>query len=249
MGRRSWMPIARDEKETALTTDTFDFTPLAEAQLAFLRGVDSPTLSNAIEPFKVRDRCDGFVGGRIQSLFPDFPPMVGHALTVTVTNQPGPVLGREGWWRMWDALEAMPNPAVLVYQDISGAPHRVAFCGEVMATYATRLGAVGLVTDGGVRDLAEVRALGFHYFAPFPVVSHANFGIVDVGVPITLDGEPINTGDILHGDANGIVIIPSEVLEGLPEAVAGVREREAATMAFLRSPEFTLAEMKRRSGY
>ena len=228
---------------------TFDFQTLTAEQLAFLQGVDSPTLANAIEPFAVRDRCDGFIGGHVKSLFPDLPPMVGHALTVTVTNQPGPVMGREGWWRMWEALDAMPAPAVLVFQDISGAPERVAYCGEVMATYATRLGAVGLVTDGGVRDLAEVRALGFHYFAPFPVVSHANFGIVEVGVPVRLDGQEIRTGEILHGDANGVVIIPGGIVDGLPEEVAQIRERERATMEFVRGDGFSLATLKQRSGY
>ncbi len=228
---------------------TFDFQPMTADQLTFLRGVDSPTLANAIEPFEVRDRCDGFIGGNIHSVFPDLPPMVGHALTITVTNQPGPVMGREGWWRMWEALDAMPAPAVLVFQDISGAPERVAFCGEVMATYATRLGAVGLVTDGGVRDLAEVRALGFHYFAPFPVVSHANFGIVDVGVPVTLDGQAISTGEILHGDANGIVIVPTATLDGLPDEVEQIRERERVTMEFVRGDSFSLASLKQRSGY
>ena len=228
---------------------SFEFPVLSADQTAFLGEVDSPTIANAIEPFQVRDRCDGFIGGNVRSLFPDLPPMVGHALTITVTNRPGPILGREAWWRMWEALDAMPSPAVLVMQDLSGAPERVAYCGEVMATYATRLGAVGLVTDGGVRDLHEVKALGFSYFAPYPVVAHANFGIVDVGVPVTIDGQPLNTGDILHGDANGVVVIPAEVLDRLPEEVGKIRDRERETMEFVRGDSFSFAELKRRSGY
>jgi 4-hydroxy-4-methyl-2-oxoglutarate aldolase len=218
-------------------------------QLAFLREVDSPTIANAIEPFKLRDRCDGFLGGRIGCLFPDLGPMVGYALTVTMGNRPGPVAGREGFWRMWEALAQMPAPSVLVVGDVSGEPHRVAFCGEVMATMARRLGAVGLVTDGGVRDLAEVRALSMHYFAPYPVVSHANFEIVDVGVPVTLDGGEVRTGDLLHGDANGVVIVPPETLAELPATVADIRTRERATMDFALSPEFSVAEARARSGY
>ena len=111
---------------------------------------------------------------------------------------------------MYEALEKMPKPAVIVMKDVSGAPHRVAYAGEVMATLAKRLGAVGMVTDGALRDVKEVRELGFHYFMKYPVVSHANFEILEIGIPVEMDGEIINTGDILHGDANGIVVVPAK---------------------------------------
>jgi regulator of RNase E activity RraA len=222
---------------------------LSNANIEFLRGIDSPTIANAIEGSKVRDRVEGYVGGGVRCLFPELPTLVGHALTLTVTNRPGPIMGRDGYWAMWEALEAMPEPAVLVMQDMSGLPHRVAYCGEVMATFATRLGATGLVTDGGVRDLDEVRALGFHYFAPFPVVSHGNWGVLEVGVPVTIDGQVIRTGDVLHGDANGVVLVPYDILGELPAAVEKVRARERQTIAFVKSAEFTLAKAKEASGY
>jgi regulator of RNase E activity RraA len=218
-------------------------------QMAYLQSVDSPTLANAIEPFKVRDRCDGFIGGEVVCQFPDLGVMVGYALTVTVSNQHGPVAGRDGFWKMFEALEQMPKPSVLVMKDVSGAPHRVAYAGEVMATLAKRLGAVGMVTDGALRDLPEVHALGFHYFMRFPVVSHANFEIVEVGVPVDMNGETVRTGDILHGDANGIVVIPPQIVADLPNAVNEVRERERKTMEFYKSDRFTLADAKAGKGY
>ena len=223
--------------------------PIAEHHLAFLKGVDSPTIANAIEPFKVRDRMEGFIGGEVRCLFPEMPPMVGLAQTVTMTHTPGEIAGRENWFRMYEALAEIPAPSVLVIQDVSGAPTRCAYAGEVMATLAKRLGAVGMVTDGALRDVHEVRALGFHYFARYLVVSHGNFDIVDVGAPIELDGQLVNTGDLLHGDANGIVIVPREVLDGLPAAVDEVRTRERATMDFILTPEYTLAAARQRAGY
>lgn len=222
---------------------------LAAEELAFLRSVDSPTIANAIELFKVRDRCDGFVGGNVKALFPEMPPMVGAALTVTMSDEHGPVKGRDGFWQMFDALAAMPAPSVVVVKDISGRPNRVAFCGEVMATLAQRLGAVGYVTDGTVRDLHEVRALGLPYFAGGVCVSHANFWIEEVGVDVELDGETIRTGDLLHGDANGIVVVPREVLAGLPQAVESVRTKEAELMAFVRGDAFTMDGAKKLTGY
>jgi regulator of RNase E activity RraA len=59
----------------------------------------------------------------------------------------------------------------------------------------------------------------------------------------------VKTGDILHGDANGIVIVPWEVLDGLPQAVEEVRTRERAMMDHINSPEYSLAEAKKRAGY
>ena len=166
-----------------------------------------------------------------------------------MAGEPGEVGSREGYWRMWEALERMPGPSVLVSRDVSGAPTRCASFGEVMATFAKRLGAVGIVTDGGVRDLDEVRALGMSYFAGYAVVSHGNSTIVEVGVPIELDGQAVRTGDVLHGDANGIVLVPPEVVGELPGAVAEVRERERRTMDYVNGPGFSVAGAKAMSGY
>jgi 4-hydroxy-4-methyl-2-oxoglutarate aldolase len=230
-------------------TDLTSVPPVGEKNVAFLKSVDSPTIANAIEPFKVRDRTEGFIGGEVRALFPEMPPMVGTALTVTMTNTRGALADRENYWRMYEALSQMPAPSVLVVQEVSGAPSRCALAGEVMTTMAMRLGAVGMVTDGGLRDVHEVRRLGFAYFARYVVVSHGNFGVVDVGGPVTLDGQEVKTGDILHGDANGNVIVPREVLDGLPEAVQEVRTRERATMDFINSPEFTVGAARKRAGY
>jgi regulator of RNase E activity RraA len=222
---------------------------LTDERLAFLRSVDSPTIANAVEVFKVRDRTEGFVGGAVRCLFKDLGVMVGRALTVTVGNEPGEVASRDGYWRMWQTLEQMAGPTVLVMQDVSGRPSRCAYAGEVMATLAQRLGAVGMVTDGGYRDVDEVHALGMHYYAAYHVVSHGNFSVLDVGVPVELDGQRIETGDILHGDVNGIVVVPPTVLDGLPDAVAQIRDRERRVMEFIRGDAFTLDGVKSGRGY
>lgn len=222
---------------------------ITAADLDYLRSVDSPTIANAIELFKVRDRCDGFIGGNVKSLFPEMPPFIGYALTVTMNDEHGPVKDKHGFWKMWDALAQMPTPSVIVVQDVSGRPERVAFCGEVMATIAKRLGAVAYVTDGTVRDVHEVRALGLPYFASGVCVSHANFWIEDVGIDVTLDGERIRTGDLLHGDANGIVVIPRDTVAGMKEKVDSVRTKESELMAFVRSDAFNLEAAKALTGY
>ena len=100
-----------------------------------------------------------------------------------------------------------------------------------------------------MRDLNEVRALGFHYFARYAVVSHANFGIVDVNGPVTLDGCTVNPGDVIHGDVNGVVVVPAATLERLPAVVQNIRDAEGKSIAFIKGPDFTLDAFRQRSGY
>lgn len=224
-------------------------TTLSDSTLEFLRGVDSPTVANALETFNLRDRSDGFVGGSVECQFPDLGVMVGRAVTVTMSSAPGAPGNRDGYWKMWDAVAAAEGPTVIAIQDVSGKPERCAYAGEMMATLAQRLGAVGMVTDGALRDVQEVHDIGFHYFMRYPVVSHGNFEIVSVGEPIELDGQRVESGDILHGDRNGIVIVPDAALDGLPAAVQGIREREGAQLEYMRGDSFSLADLKQRSGY
>jgi regulator of RNase E activity RraA len=220
-----------------------------ENSVAFLREVDSPTVANAIERLAVRDRCEGYIGGAVRAMFPELGVMVGRALTVTMESRSGAVADREGHWRMWEALVQIPRPSVVVVKDLNGEPTRCAYFGEVMATIAKACGAVGIVCDGGVRDLHEVRALGVHYFAPYAVVSHGNFRIVDVGIPVTIDGQRVETGDVLHGDVNGIVIVPSNCLETLPDAIDEIRARERKILDYARQPGFTLEGLRKTGGY
>ncbi len=59
---------------------------LSPEQLDALRRIDSPTIANAIETFKVRPRVAGYVGYDIRCIFPELPPMLGYAITCTVDS-------------------------------------------------------------------------------------------------------------------------------------------------------------------
>jgi len=222
---------------------------LSASDLAYLRGVDSPTVANALERLQLRERSDGYIGGSVQCAFPELGTMVGAALTVTVDNAVGRSARQDGYWALWSALEQLEGPTVIVMKDASGTPSRVAYAGEIMVTLARRLGAIGMVTDGALRDVAEVRAKGFHYFMRYPVVSHAEFELSKVGDPVSIDGQLVRTGDILHGDANGIVIVPWEGLAGIRDAVAAIQSAEKRDLDFIDGPDFTLDGYKRVRGY
>ncbi|MGA2985054.1 MAG: RraA family protein [Terriglobia bacterium] len=206
----------------------------------YLKTIDAPTLSNAIELLKVRPNREGFTPLQVRALFPEFGRMCGHAVTAQVeTITESEPQDAQRFVELYRAVEQSAKPAVIAFQEIGGDPDYAAHCGEVMATIFTRLGAVGLVSDCGVRDIPEVRALRFHYFARGSVVSHANFRIARVGVPVQVHGVVIRPGDILHGDENGILLVPNGIEEKLPPAVEQVRSRERRLMDWVRSESFS----------
>jgi len=212
----------------------------------YLKTVDSPTLSNAIELLKVRPHREGFTPLQVRAMFPEFGRMCGYAVTAqveTVTeSEPSAI---ERFVELYRAVERSLKPAVIAFQEIGGHPDYAAHCGEVMATIFTRLGAVGLVTDCGVRDIPEVHALKFHYFARGSVVSHASFRIVRVGVPVQIYGTVIQTGALLHADENGVLLVPPGVEDRLPASVEEVRKRERRLMEWVRSDAFSLDQLSK----
>jgi regulator of RNase E activity RraA len=219
-----------------------------KAWIEYLKTVDGPTLSNAIEGLKLRPHREGFTPLQVRAIFPEFGRMCGYAVTAqveTVTESEPAELER--FLDLYRAVEKSPKPAVIVFQEIGGYPDFAAHCGEVMATIFSRLGAVGLVSDCGVRDIPEVRALRFQYFARGAVTSHASFRIVRVGVPVQVCGPIIRPGDLLFGDENGVLLIPDGVEQTLPASVEEVRRRERKLMDWVRSDSFSIEHYRSRT--
>lgn len=222
-------------------------TVLTPEQLAELRSVDSPTIANAVEAFKVRDDTQGFMGMDVPCHTPEFGVMLGYAVTATANSMaPGRARDRKGLMKLFDAVAAAPKPSVLVIKEVGPTATHSCFLGDVIATITRRLGAIGIVTDGGVRDLEGVRPLGYHVFAAGFVVAHGTFNIEDVGIPVQISGTEVKPGDLIHGDASGVTTIPFEIADRLYAECLKVREREAALRDFANSREFTLDALRQR---
>lgn len=220
---------------------------LTPEQLAELRSMDSPTVANAIETFKVRDDTQGFLGMDVPCHTPEFGVMVGYAVTATANSMaPGRARDRRGLMRLFDAVAAAPKPSVLVMKEVGPKPTHSCFLGDVIATITKRLGAIGIVTDGGVRDLEGVKPLGYHVFAAGFVVAHGTFNIEDVGIPVEISNTIVKSGDLIHGDASGVTTIPLEIADRLYAECLKVRERETALRDFATGRDFTLEALRQR---
>jgi len=118
------------------------------------------------------------------------------------------------------AVESVPSGHALI-MDCRGVS-RAASAGDILITRLMRQGAAAVITDGSFRDSPSLREM------PFPVFSDgasamtnlAYHHAVDFQVPIGCAGVPIFPGDILVGDAEGIVCVPSEIAESVAEDAA-----------------------------
>jgi len=218
---------------------------LSPAQLDALRAIDSPTVSNAIEQLGVRPRLEGFAGWSLRCAFPELGTLVGYAVTCTADSTTETRRGDRGLLRLWEAVAASPKPSIVIIKDIGPEPTRSCHMGEVMATTAQALGAIGCISDGGLRDVAEVRALGFHYFCPGFVVSHGNPIILDVNLPVTVDGLAVRPADLVHADANGVLVIPDGVADRVAEQAQRVRDAEREVLEFVRTPGLTVEKLRK----
>ena len=92
-------------------------------------------------------------------------------------------------------------------------PARVAPWGELLSTAAKARGAAGALMDGCTRDVRAIRAMGFPVFhgGIGPLDSKGRGRIMAIDVPIACAGVPIAPGDLIFGDADGVVVIPQSV--------------------------------------
>lgn len=139
------------------------------------------------------------------------------------------------------ALERAPKGSVLV---VSTGNFIAGYWGEVLTVAAQAAGLVGLVIDGGVRDIQAIETLGFPVFARgVSVKGTIKATAPSVGQPMAFNGAHVAEGDWVVADDDGIVIIPQgEVARTLTAGLARF-DKEARLMAALREGHTTVELM------
>ncbi len=218
---------------------------LTEEDLDALRRVNTCMVANAIEAFNVRLHNTGFTDASIRCWFKDEPPIVGYAATARLRSGAPPIAG--GTFRdrsdFWNSILEIPSPRILVLEDMDDPPGRGAFVGDMHAAILKALSCVGYLTNGAVRELPSVRAIGIQLFAGSLAVSHAYAHIFDIGSAVTVGGMEVRPGDLLHGDRHGVLTIPAEIAAKVPAVAADLQKTEQKVIDFCRSSDFSVAKL------
>jgi len=176
----------------------------------------------------VSDALDG-LGRRHQCLGPGIEPvcpppsggvMLGRAFPMAVERVDQ--VPEEAYVGLLAALDAV-REGDLVVIPTQGATD-VAVWGEILSTACLVRGSRGALTDGVVRDVHQIRKMGFPVFAQGTMPNDINgrLEIVGHGVPVEIDGVAIAPGDLVVADVDGVVVAPAELFD---DVVAAVKEK------------------------
>jgi len=210
---------------------------LEKSVLDKLAQYDTPTICNLIELFEVRPQNEGFMDHRIRSCFPEMPPMVGFAATAAFRSAAPPDGGAVygSLHEQLDQMAQLDGPAVIVIQDLDDPPAAAVF-GEVMCSTYRAFGAAGLVTSGAGRDLAQVKAIEFPVFTGSTISAHGYCHLLHVGLPVRVGGLVVRTGELLHGDENGVTSIPLEIASEMADVADEFVGLEKEVIEYMQGP-------------
>lgn len=131
---------------------------------------------------------------------------------------------------------AMPGDVIVV--DAAGMLEQ-AIIGDIMTSHAAKRGIAGFVIDGAIRDAAEIAA------RPFPVFARGathrgpyKNGPGEINVPVSIGGMVVRPGDIVVGDADGVVAVPQADAEAVLAAAREQKKKEDASLAAIAASTF-----------
>jgi regulator of RNase E activity RraA len=218
---------------------------ISDSQFSFLRSIDTPTVCNLIEIVAPERRGAGYTVTHLHCPFPDLPPMVAFAKTVTIRSRDA-VSGASYVQKRMDYLDyvaAAPRPSVVVIEDKDEPAGYGAFWGEVQSNVHKALGCLGTVTNGSIRDIPMI-AEGFQMLAGSIGPSHAYVHVVEFGVPVGIHGMAVQSGDLIHADRHGAVLVPADKIDAMKTALDGLNKQEARIIAAARKPGVTVEDIK-----
>jgi len=222
--------------------------PVTKQQFDFLRSIDTPTVCNLIEVVAPERRGLGYTVKHLHCPFPDLPPMVGFAKTATIKTKDKVALGQASYMEKrldyLDYVAGEPGPSVVVIEDLDGEHAGFgAFWGEVQSNLHKALGCLGTITNGSIRDIPMIPP-GFQMLAGSVSPSHAYVHVVDFGVDVTIHGMAVTSGDLVHADRHGAVVVPIDKIDAMVPALDKISKQEARIIEAARAPGASVATIK-----
>jgi len=222
--------------------------PLAPPVLEALARYDTPTICNAMEIVAPERRLIGYTTKPLVCPFPDLPPMVGYARTVTIRSvvQSALPAAEQGKRRIayYEYVGTGFGPRITVIQDIDGPDVGYgAFWGEVQSNVHKALGCLGVITDGSIRDIPQW-APGFQALAGSIGPSHAWVHAESFGGEVRVAGMTVRSDDLIHADRHGAIVIPIDIAAKLPDAAELCGRRETPILEIARAKDFSLDKLR-----
>jgi regulator of RNase E activity RraA len=222
--------------------------PLSASVLEALARYDTPTICNAMEIVAPERRLIGYTTKPLVCPFPDLPPMVGYARTVTIRSvlKSGLPADEQAKRRIeyYEYVGTGFGPRITVIQDIDGADVGYgAFWGEVQSNVHKALGCLGVITDGSIRDIPQW-APGFQALAGSIGPSHAWVHAENFGGEVRVAGMTVHSDDLIHADQHGAIVIPIDIAAKIPEAAELCGRRETPILEIARAKDFSLEKLK-----
>jgi 4-hydroxy-4-methyl-2-oxoglutarate aldolase len=221
--------------------------PLSPVRLQQFCRLSTCIVASAIETFRVRLPNTGFADSSIRCVFEERPPVAGYAATARIRSAQPPMEGhgyyfdRTDWW---NHILTIPAPRVVVIEDLDRPPGLGAFIGEVNANILLALGCVGMVTNGAVRDLPDIRQAGLQLFAGNVSVSHAYAHVFEFGGTVEVGKLKVRPGDLIHADRHGVHTVPFEVAAKVPAVAHQILENRQRVTGLCRSGNFTIEKLR-----
>ena len=215
----------------------------SDQTIAALGELDTPTGFNALVE-KNGLPNEQYTDQSIRCLLPELGTYVGYAMTAEITtNDPdSPAIP---WHEYYEYIEAASGPLVAVMRDVDSRPGRGASFGDGMAALHQRLGVVGAVIDGTIRDLDGIRRVGLPIHAWGRVPGHGVFNLTRFNEPVTVGQLRIQPGDLVLADGDGCVRIEVEEAEDIVKVAHEIRDKEAKIHASYADPNYTTAQVRR----
>src|SRR5437588_485226 len=190
---------------------------------------EAPTVCNLVEIVEPQRRGAGYTVRHLHCPFPDLPPMVGFARTVTIRARDAFAMGDASYMQRrldyLDYVAAEPRPSIMVIEDLDDEPGYGAFWGEVQSNVHHALGCLGTVTNGSVRDIPMIPP-GFQMPAGSTGPSHAYEHVVDFAVPVNVHGMAVTSHDLIHADRHGAVVVPLDTIPAMVPALDKITKQE-----------------------
>lgn len=207
--------------------------PLSAGELDELRGWNTPTIYNGWEQVTKLDAGkDGFNSEESRDFMPEMGAVVGYAVTVVIEPSNAEHLRKnpKAWSEYRRYVASVPGPNIVVVQDLDKPETFGSFWGEVNSNIHKAFGCVGTITDGGIRDIDEMRDVGYKAISRRLCVGHAYVHPVRWNCEVEVFGRTVRPGQLIHADKHGFLVIPKEDQGQLLEAARFMDANERETM-------------------